>query len=113
MNIPLPVLAGFFEIRSLDFQLTVGGFEQICGPNSNRWALIFGVAAGVTLCSVSPFPGGGAAAGYPLQSTTLPWVLTFSHVGALISGPWFGEINPVGNFITITEVVYLPPAGVT
>jgi hypothetical protein len=111
VNLPLPVLSGMFNIRSLDAQLTLGGFQQIINPNPNRWALIMAAPPGVTLCSVSPFPGGGAAAGYALQSTTLPWVLTFSQVGALIHGPWYGEINPVGNFIVITEVEFLPPPG--
>lgn len=113
MNVPLPVLSGFFTIRQSDAQLTVGGFQPILGANSNRWALIFAAPPGVTLCSISPQSDGGPGAGYVLQSTTLPWVLTFSNVGSLISGPWFGQINPVGNFIIITEVIYLPPAGVT
>lgn len=42
-----------------------------------------------------------------------PWVITFEEVGALVSGQWFGAINPIGNFIACTEILYRPPPGVT
>jgi hypothetical protein len=41
MNVPLPVLASYFETQNSDHQFTSGGAEQILSPNSNRWALVF------------------------------------------------------------------------
>jgi hypothetical protein len=60
---------------------------------------------------VSPRSGLGPGGGFNLLNATFPWVLTFNHVGALISGAWYGAVNPIGNFIVIEEVIYLPPAG--
>jgi hypothetical protein len=110
VKLDLATLGSFFKVTETFFLSTsLNPAVQIAKNDYNRYAIIFspqGGSAGIGLSQ-----GAAQNAGTSVLNTTLPFVLSFEAVGALVQQQWFGFMTSPTGGLDVIEVFYLPPKG--
>jgi hypothetical protein len=94
-----------FQIRQ-QFVAMPNSTQQLIGPDSSRWALLFGNPSG------SDYIIGASSGILTTQGIALPskqnFVLYWTQHPAMISQAWFGVTMGLGVNIYIVETLYRP-----
>jgi len=112
VDIPLPVLGSYFKIVQNLYQGVGSPSTQIAMPNSQRWCITMkNFGTGQTF--VGNFNDLVNNPAYDIYQTTLPMDVFFDRHGAWCQLPWYA-FQVVGSLsLSVCEIFYQPPPGVT
>lgn len=104
-----PLTADFVVLEK---RYPVNGTPSVILPQDpTRWAIIWGNAQGLVGVTVSTLGDVVSGQGFQISTSSLPWVLTFRDVGALVSSAWYGVTASSPGFINVITIQYRPGGG--